>query len=218
MCPNNGTWLTVLGIFNVCTDVDTCDCTWGCKETQESLDSNLTWNDLHGKSNLTENLARCLHPVTDWPGLVHQTGQCECSAPPSPLGQCLYATGTHVHCRVSAQTSALAHCWAVSCMQHSNTLQYTQHYVVHKVQVYIVCMHPQKSLLQQCTGIPCYMYSHIWEYNCYRRYKWTRCIITDEVSGAHLGWAKALRIKGVGVVVRKGDSCSTGIAAVIYRM
>jgi len=29
MCPNNGTWLTVLGIFNVCTDVDTCDCTWG---------------------------------------------------------------------------------------------------------------------------------------------------------------------------------------------
>ena len=36
MCPNNGMVASIWN-FNMCTDVDACDCTWGCRDaTRES--------------------------------------------------------------------------------------------------------------------------------------------------------------------------------------
>ena len=64
MCPNNG-MLPVFGIFNVCTGVDACDCTWRLYRHHKSL----LWNLTLGEKSLAASGTRtCISiaPVFSW--------------------------------------------------------------------------------------------------------------------------------------------------------
>ena len=57
-CPDNSVTASVWIFFNVRTDIDTCDCTWGCKdESAQKVDCGRKIPCLTGDSNLGQYCA-----------------------------------------------------------------------------------------------------------------------------------------------------------------
>ena len=71
LCIQTMVWLLVFGIFNVHTDVNACDCTWGCTNTVREFELTADHGGeksilAQGNLNLDQQLVRPLNEMSSF--------------------------------------------------------------------------------------------------------------------------------------------------------